>query len=66
MKIYIDESGSFSIDKKNQKHSISCVVALVIPEILKEKLFAEFEKWKNKIIVKKELQKIEIKGSDNI
>lgn len=63
MKIYIDESGSFSIDKRNKQYSISCVVALVIPEIIENKLFSEFKVWKDKILLKYKISKNEIKGS---
>src|SRR3990167_3752113 len=45
MNIYIDESGSFTSDMKKE-HSISCVAALMIPDILEDSLFKQFEQWK--------------------
>lgn len=63
MKIYVDESGTFSVDKKGQPHSISCVGALVIPEMIENELFKTFEGWKISISSKYNLKNSEIKGS---
>jgi len=63
MNIYIDESGTFSFDKKNQQHSISCVVALVVPKTLESELFIAFEKWKSSIPLNKKEINNEIKGT---
>lgn len=63
MNIYIDESGTFSFDKKNQQHSISCVVALVVPKKLESDLFIAFEKWKSTISSNKKSINNEVKGA---
>ena len=64
MKIYIDESGAFSIDKKQQLHSFSCVAALVIPEKTETDVFKFFERWKSNPLLKNKLDKNgEVKGS---
>lgn len=64
MKIYIDESGTFSVDKKQQAHSVSCVVALVVPSTKENDVFRFFEQWKALPSLKDKLDKNgEIKGS---
>lgn len=64
MKIYIDESGTFSIDIKQQQHSISCVVALVVPDQKEKILFDFFNKWKLQATIQEKIDKNnEIKGS---
>lgn len=64
MKIYIDESGTFSVDKKQQAHSFSCVVALVIPSVKENHVFSFFEQWKVHPLRKNKLDTNgEIKGS---
>lgn len=62
MKIFIDESGSFSPDIEKE-HSISCVTALIIPEILEEALFQKFNMWKSDIPSDKKNKNGEIKGA---
>src|SRR3990167_2906820 len=62
MKIFIDESGSFSPDIKKE-HSISCLTALIIPEILEEQIFQKFNLWKSHISSDKKNKNGEIKGS---
>lgn len=49
MKIYLDESGTFTTDKRNQLHSLSCNVALVVPEKIETELFVFFEQWKTQL-----------------
>ncbi len=64
MKIYIDESGAYSIDKKQQAHSVSCVAALVIPFTKENDVFRFFEQWKTHPSLKNKLDKNgEVKGS---
>lgn len=64
MKIYIDESGTFSVDKKQQAHSFSCVVAFVVPSAKENDVFRFFEIWKAHPLLKNKLDKNgEIKGS---
>ncbi len=64
MKIYIDESGSFSVDKKEQTYSVSCVVAFVVPSVKENDVFRFFEQWKANPLLKDRLEENgEIKGS---
>ena len=46
MHIYMDESGSFTIPPDG-RHTISCVVALVLPSDDKETIFCEFQSLRN-------------------
>ena len=66
MKIYIDESGSFSVDEMGQAHSVSCVAALVIPSVKEGDVFEFFEQWKSHFILRrnKPNKNAEIKGRD--
>lgn len=45
MHIYIDESGIFTANK-DKPHAISCIAALIVPEILESIVFEAFNQWK--------------------
>lgn len=62
MLIYIDESGVFKAEEKEE--SISCVTALIVPNTLESALFHEFDEWKSLPSLQKKMNgNGEIKGS---
>ena len=63
MKIYIDESGSFKPDE-SKNNSVSCVTALIIPDVLETDLLKSFEQWKLQPSLKDKKDKHgEVKGA---
>lgn len=63
MRIYIDESGIFK-PEPNKPSSVSCITALIVPNVLEKNLFNAFNQWKQlPSLQNKENNSNEIKGS---